>query len=125
MTGGQTDPVFVPAYQQAAAILMALASPLFSRSIYGKTEPDPECKLFEAWHTLRQAAERMSVNRSIELTAQQREDMLPALALCHELVHDYDPGPTPDLQHCGCLMASRLIELAMLLADQAAESVAA
>jgi hypothetical protein len=125
MTGSQTDAVFVPRYQQAAAILMALASPLFHRSIYGKTEPDPECKLFEAWQVLRHAAERMYVNHSTEMTVQQREAIIPALKLCHDLAHDYDPGPTPDLQHCGCLLASRLIELTMLLACHAEESVAA
>jgi hypothetical protein len=124
MTGSQTDAVFVPRYQQAAAILMALASPLFHRSIYGKTEPDPDCKLFEAWHVLRQAAERMYSTRSTELTAQQREQMLGAEKIAHERAHEYDPGDAPRIEDCKCPLAERVKELRELVAG-AVESVAA
>jgi hypothetical protein len=124
MTGGNTDRVSIPAYQTVTAILLRLSSPLFLKAT-AQEEAPATGPFFDHWYSLRRAANWITIHHSVELPETERANMAKALIAAHKLSHDCDMTPAPDVEHCGCSVASDLIDLAVCMALAEAETAAA
>ena len=118
MTGAQTDPVNVPACERAACRLLRLATSMFTIIIAsGETGPETECdRLMSHWYELRRIAAKFTDNRDLVLSVVEREKMVGALKVAHDLSHDYDViqgAHVPPVSACTCPTAQAIQELTL------------
>ncbi len=107
-------PNSLPSYTKAVSVLLALASPLFKRSMSQRAEPDLQSEAFEHWYVLRRIAQCWLSNRSTSLCTAEREGLAKALHFVHELSHRDSDAPLQAVQQCSCVTAQRLMDLALL-----------
>jgi hypothetical protein len=115
MTGGCTDAVQVPAFEQASSLLGKIGTPCFN--VFAQAaDNNPADKHYNAWFALRRVAEIMLANRRTRLRPGDREMMFAALRVAHELAHDNDVHGEPPIEVCHCRVSEQIRDLAELLA---------
>ena len=117
MTGAQTDLIQVSKFEQATAILLHIAHQLFYKAIHDRQSEEVA---FLAWCVLRMIAERFLITRAPILTPGERERLIGALKVSHDLTH---PGhESVPVEQCTCLMSLTQRELMMVFAEAEAEA---
>lgn len=116
MTGSNTDPVKVSVHDQAAAILLKLARPLFEQ--WMKTDnTDPLDTHYNAWFRLRTIAAQISERRETSLGGKCLEQLAHSLLVAHQLEHDAAPDGTPNFENCHCEVAEMIRDLAVMTSE--------
>jgi hypothetical protein len=120
MTGAQTEPVSVPAYQTAVSLLLKLANPLFLRAInepHGFNAWHPN---FTSWVALRGFASLLLMRRTVDLSNEETIHLNLTLVLAHELSHEGEVCSPPAF--CECETARQIADLLRLLNLDGCES---
>lgn len=117
MTGGCTDAVQVPAFEQAVALLGKIGKPCFNVFALAAND-DPADRHYNAWFALCRVKEIMLQNRRTHLRPGDREMMFAALRVAHELAHDNDVHGEPPIEVCHCGVSEQIRDLAELLEAQ-------
>jgi hypothetical protein len=125
MTGSNTDRVETAAYVRAGSILLRIAAPLFQAWKRAKTD-DPMDMHINAWFTLRKTAEVFLERRHTKLTRADRDAMVAALKVAHDLEHDADIDDAPPVDVCPCAVSEDVRDLVgLMLEGEKAGAVAA
>lgn len=104
-----SDPIAVPVAEQAAAILYALASPVFLRWLKGHDfEP------YQHWSTLRRIAAQILKRRSATIPEEEYKALIPAFKFAHDLAHDQDPAEPGPAESCHCPVAESMLDFALI-----------
>jgi hypothetical protein len=83
MTGSNTDPVSIPTYVTASAVLLRLASPFFYRAIEHMGNPERIAyEAWETWETLRGTAQLLLERGTMQLTQEEGYKLRDALEHC-------------------------------------------
>jgi hypothetical protein len=119
MTGFNTDPVCVPIFETAIALLLRLALPIFNsarKDREGLTLDEAEMR---CWKTLRTSASLILQRRGVILDQQETEDLFWALWFSHESLHPMFPEGA-----CGCESAIWIRQIREILAAANVPNVA-
>lgn len=110
---------------QASSILLRVAARLFHAWMRAKTA-DPKDTNYNAWFTLRRTAEVFLERRHVKLTRADRDAMVAALKVAHDLEHDADIEDAPPVDVCACSVSEDVRDLVgLMLAGEKARAVAA
>lgn len=124
MTGSNTDKVETAPYMQGAAILLRIASPLF-RAWMKPGPADPLDPYYNAWFMLRRIAAAFLERRHTKLARADREGLIAALKVAHDLAHDLDLDGIPPVDVCHCDVSEDICALVALMASDAQRAEAA
>lgn len=112
------EPIAVAPYVTASNLCMRLAKRLFDHAMTAGAILDPLDLAYEAWWSLRSAAERFVEDRSLELTEVQRAEIYGALAIAHEMAHPDRRDDPPFCKGCDCQTAVTICAIFQLLAGR-------
>lgn len=109
-----TNDVRIPAYCTAAALLLRVGKNLFDAATRREGLPDPE--LYGHYTQLRGAAQKMFDTHDTVLSPRVQAGVVLALKAAHDLAHDLDTTPQPELSECPCLTAeaARVLTLKLI-----------
>lgn len=118
MTGSNTEKIQIPLHAQAVFIVLRIGNPLFIAWMHAN-DKDPLDPYYNAWFLLRRIAAAFDERRHTKLSRQDREDLINALKLAHQLAHDLDVEQAPPVDVCHCAVAEDIRDLALMVAQGA------
>ena len=108
----------IPAHDQAAGVILCIASRLFKSADLAHATPHNN-EAFKAWRTLRSVADHFIVRRTLWIPPQSEDSVAQALNLAHSREHArWELGAVAPIERCRCVTAVYIRELAKIRGER-------